>query len=194
MIDYFILFITTMLVNNFGLIQFLGICPIISLSNILEINITIGLTNTIIATLASIVIWLINNFILVPYNLIHLRNITYILILLFFVKFIKIIINAINPNLYKSIAVFLPLIITNCAIFNILLTSSVIPKKFFQSILYNFSSLLGISLLAILCSSMHQKLMIANVPKPFKGYPIIFINMGIMSMVFVGFINLIKYI
>jgi Na+-translocating ferredoxin:NAD+ oxidoreductase subunit A len=193
MVDYFILFISNVLINNFILVQFLGICPFIGASKRIETSIGISLATTCVITTAVILSWLVNYYVLLPFNLLYLRIMMYILIISVSVQFIEIIIKKISFYLYKLLGVFLPLITTNCVVLAIPLLNLKLNYSFIPSVVYGLSSSVGFSLVMILFSSMRERIISSDVPEIFKGSPIALVTAGLMSMSFMGFNGLIKF-
>ncbi len=193
MADYLLLFIGTILVNNFVLVKFLGLCPFMGVSKKLETAIGMGLATTFVMTLATISSWLINTFILVPLDLLYLRTMAFILIIAVVVQFTEMVVRKTSPALYRLLGIFLPLITTNCAVLGVALLSINLNHSFLQSALYGFSAALGFSLVMVLFASIRERLVVANVPAPFKGNAIALVTAGLMSLAFMGFSGLVKF-
>lgn len=193
MADYILLFIGTVLVNNFVLVKFLGLCPFMGVSKKLESAIGMGMATTFVMTLASICSWIINAFILVPLDLVYLRTMTFILVIAVVVQFTEMMVRKTSPALYRLLGIFLPLITTNCAVLGVALLSINMNQNFMQSALYGFSAALGFSLVMVLFAAIRERLLVANVPLPFKGNAIALITAGLMSLAFMGFSGLVKF-
>lgn len=193
MVDYFILFISNVLINNFILVQFLGICPFIGASKRIETAIGISLATTFVITTAVILSWLVNYYVLLPFNLLYLRIMMYILIISVSVQFIELIIKNISFYLYRLLGVFLPLITTNCVVLAIPLLNLKLNYSFIPSVVYGLSSSIGFSLVMILFSSMRERIVSSDIPIIFQGSPIALVTAGLMSMSFMGFNGLIKF-
>lgn len=193
MINYSIMFISNILINNFILVQFLGICPFIGASKRIESAIGISLATTFVITISVIFTWLVNYYILVPCNMIYLRIIMYMLIISVSVQVIEIIIKKLSFYFYRLLGIFLPLITTNCVVLAIPLLNLKLNNTFISAVIYGFSSSIGFSLVMILFSSMRERIFSADVPSPFKGSPIALVTAGLMSMSFMGFNGLIKF-
>lgn len=193
MTDYLLLFIGTVLVNNFVLVKFLGLCPFMGVSQKLESAIGMGFATTFVITLASIFAWLVNHLILLPLDLVYLRTLAYILVIAVTVQFTEMVVRKTSPALYRLLGIFLPLITTNCAVLAVPLLSVNLNHSFMQAAVYGFSASVGFSLVMVLFSAMRERLALANVPAPFKGSSIALITAGLMSLAFMGFSGLVKY-
>lgn len=192
MTDYLILFISTILVNNFVLVKFLGLCPFMGVSRKLETAIGMGLATTFVMTLACIFAWLIDNLVLIPLDLLYLRTLTFILVIAVVVQFTEMVVHKTSPLLYRLLGIFLPLITTNCAVLGVALLNINAGHNFLQSALYGFSAASGFSLVLVLFAAMRDRLAQADVPAPFKGSAIALITAGLMSLAFMGFSGLVK--
>jgi electron transport complex protein RnfA len=193
MTDYLLLFIGTVLVNNFVLVKFLGLCPFMGVSKKLETAIGMGLATTFVITLAAICAWLVNHLILVPLDLVYLRTLAYILVIAVVVQFTEMVVRKTSPSLYRLLGIFLPLITTNCAVLGVPLLSVNLNHTFLQAGLYGFSASIGFSLVMVLFAGMRERLVLANVPAPFKGNSIALITAGLMALAFMGFTGLVKF-
>lgn len=188
--DFFLVLLGTVLVNNFVLVQFLGLCPFMGVSNKLESAIGMGAATTFVMTLASVCTYLVDHWILSPLNLGYLRTIAFILVIAAVVQFVKMFMEKTSPLLYRVLGVFLPLITVNCAVLGVALLNTQKAHNFFESTLYGFGGALGFSLVLILFSAMRERLAAADVPLPFKGAAIGMITAGLMSLAFMGFAGL----
>jgi electron transport complex protein RnfA len=191
MADYSLLLIGAILVNNFVLVQFLGLCPFMGVSNKLETAIGMSSATTFVLTLASICSWLTYEWLLVPLGLEYLRTISFILVIAVVVQFTEMVVRKTSPMLYKVLGVFLPLITTNCAVLGVALLNINKDHSFMESALYGFGAALGFSLVLVLFAAMRERLAVADVPDPFKGAAIGMITAGLMSLAFMGFAGLV---
>ncbi len=191
MAELALILVSTVLVNNFVLVQFLGLCPFMGVSNKLETAIGMGAATTFVLTLASICSYLVHEFILVPLSLTYLKTIAFILVIAVVVQFAKLFIEKTSPLLYRVLGVFLPLITTNCAVLGVALENTKKQHDFIESTLFGFGAALGFSLVLILFSAMRERLSAADVPKPFQGAAIGMITAGLMSLAFMGFAGLV---
>nr|ELR5133051.1 electron transport complex subunit RsxA [Providencia rettgeri] len=193
MTDYLLLFIGTVLVNNFVLVKFLGLCPFMGVSTKLEPAIGMGLATTFVLTLASISSWLIDTLILVPLDLIYLRTLSFILAIAVVVQFTEMVVRKTSPTLYRLLGIFLPLITTNCAVLGVALLNINMSHTFMQSAVYGFGAAVGFSLVMVLFAAIRERLAVANVPAPFRSSSIGLITAGLMSLAFMGFSGLVKF-
>lgn len=191
MTEFALILLSSVLVNNFVLVQFLGLCPFMGVSNKLETAIGMGAATTFVLTLASICSYMVHNWILLPLELDYLRTISFILVIAAVVQFAKMFIEKTSPLLYRVLGVFLPLITTNCAVLGVALQNTNKAHNFLQSTFYGFGAAVGFSLVLILFSAMRERLNVADVPTPFKGAAIGMITAGLMSLAFMGFAGLV---
>lgn len=189
--DFLVILLGTVLVNNFVLAQFLGLCPFMGVSNKLESAIGMSAATTFVLTLASICSFLVYTWVLVPLGLGFLKTISFILVIAAVVQFAKMFIEKTSPLLYRVLGVFLPLITTNCAVLGVSLQNTNKAHTFSQSALYGFGAALGFSLVLVLFSAMRERLAVADVPAPFRGASIAMITAGLMSLAFMGFAGLV---
>ncbi|AFU98685.1 electron transport complex subunit RsxA [Simiduia agarivorans] len=191
MTEFAVILLSTILVNNFVLVQFLGLCPFMGVSNKVETAVGMGGATTFVLTLASIASYVVNTWVLAPLGLEYLRTIAFILVIAVVVQFAKMFIEKTSPLLYRVLGVFLPLITTNCAVLGVALQNTAHAHNFSQSALYGFGAALGFSLVLVLFSAMRERLAMADVPEPFKGAAIGMITAGLMSLAFMGFAGLV---
>jgi electron transport complex protein RnfA len=189
--DYSLLLIGAILVNNFVLVQFLGLCPFMGVSNKLESAIGMSSATTFVLTLASILSWLTYEWLLLPLGLEYLKTIAFILVIAVVVQFTEMVVRKSSPMLYKVLGVFLPLITTNCAVLGVALLNINKQHSFVESAMYGFGAALGFSLVLVLFAAMRERLAVADVPVPFKGAAIGMITAGLMSLAFMGFAGLV---
>nr|WP_317889713.1 electron transport complex subunit RsxA [Spongiibacter pelagi] len=191
MADYSILLISAILVNNFVLVQFLGLCPFMGVSGKLETAIGMSSATTFVLTLASICSWMTYEWLLLPLGLEYLRTISFILVIAVVVQFTEMVVRKTSPLLYKVLGVFLPLITTNCAVLGVALLNINKGHSFTQSALYGFGAALGFSLVLVLFAAMRERINVADVPVHFKGPAIGMVTAGLMSLAFMGFAGLV---
>ncbi|MDM8567399.1 electron transport complex subunit RsxA [Candidatus Halobeggiatoa sp. HSG11] len=192
MTEYLLIFVSTVLVNNFVLVKFLGLCPFMSVSSKLETAIGMGLATTFVLTLSSVTSYLVNEHLLIPLELEFLRTIAFILVIAVVVQFTEMVVHKTSPLLYQILGIFLPLITTNCAVLGVALLNVQEKHGFIESATYGFGAAIGFSLVMVLFAAMRERINQADVPLPFKGAPIALITAGIMSMAFMGFAGLVK--
>lgn len=193
MADYFLLFIGTVLVNNFVLVKFLGLCPFMGVSGKLETAVGMSIATTFVLTLASALSYIVNSFILEPLNIEYLQTLSFILVIAVMVQLTEMVIHKTSPILYRLLGIFLPLITTNCAVLGVALLNINEQHSFLESLIYGFGAAVGFSLVLILFAAMRERLVAADVPKPFKGASIAMITAGLMSLAFMGFSGLVKF-
>jgi len=191
LVEYSLLLLSTVLVNNFVLVQFLGLCPFMGVSNRLETAMGMGAATTFVLTLASVCSYLTFNYILLPLDLEYLRTISFILVIAVVVKFTEMVVRKTSPLLHKVLGVYLPLITTNCAVLGVALLNVNKQHNFTQSAVYGFGAAIGFTLVLVLFSAMRERLAVADVPQPFQGAAIGMITAGLMSLAFMGFAGLV---
>ena len=188
--EYFLILISTILVNNFVLVKFLGLCPFMGVSKKMDTAIGMGFATTFVLTLASITSYLINTYLLVPLELEYLRTIAFIVTIAAVVGFTELVVNKTSPVLHQSLGIFLPLITTNCAVLGVALLNVGASNSFLQSAVYGFGAAVGFSFVLILFAGIRERVESADVPEIFQGIPIALITAGLMSMAFMGFVGL----
>ena len=192
---YITILISTVFINNFILARFLGLCSFIGVSKNIAPAVSMGVAVTYVTTMASVITWLIYNFILAPYHLEYLRTISFILVIASFVQFTEIVIQKKAPALYKIFGIYLPLITVNCAVFGVavlntdvfFLHGKAVAQSFPKSVLQGFGAGVGYTLAMFLMSGIRERLEYADVPRALKDVPITFIIASLMSMAFLGF-------
>lgn len=190
MTDFMLVIIGTALVNNVVLVKFLGLCPFMGVSNKLETAISMGFATTFVLTLAAIASWLLETYVLQPFDLQYLRIISFILVIAAVVQFTEMFIKKLSPMLYQLLGIFLPLITTNCAVLGVALLSVQEKSGFMQSAIYGFGSAVGFTLVMVLFAGLRERLSLADVPRSFAGAPIGFVVASILSLAFMGFTGL----
>lgn len=192
MTEYLLIFVSTVLVNNFVLVKFLGLCPFMSVSTKLETAIGMGLATTFVLTLSSVSSYIVNEYILMPLGIEFLRTIVFILVIAVVVQFTEMFVHKTSPILYQILGIFLPLITTNCAVLGVALLNIQEKHGFIESAIYGFGAAVGFSLVLVLFAGLRERVVAADVPLSFKGAPIALITAGIMSIAFMGFSGLVK--
>jgi len=192
MSEYILILVSTILVNNFVLVKFLGLCPFMGVSRKLETATGMSLATTFVLTMSSICSYLANEYLLVPLGLEYLRTMTFILVIAFVVQFTEMVVHKTSPLLYQVLGIFLPLITTNCAVLGVALLNTQEQHGFIESALYGFGAAVGFSMVLILFSAMRERIAVADVPEAFKGNAIALITAGLMSLAFMGFAGLVK--
>ena len=192
MTEYALILISTIWVNNFVLVKFLGLCPFMGVSRKMETAMGMAMATTFVLTLSSICSYFVNEYILLPLHLEYLRTIMFILVIAVVVQFTEMVVHKTSPLLYNVLGIFLPLITTNCAVLGVALLNVQEKHGFLESAFYGFGASLGFSLVLILFSGMRERIAVADVPEAFQGNAIALITAGIMSLAFMGFMGLIK--
>jgi len=192
MTEYALILVSTVLVNNFVLVKFLGLCPFMSVSRKLETAVGMSLATTFVLTLSSVCSYLVNQYLLVPLGLEYLRTITFILVIAAVVQFTEMVVHKTSPLLYQVLGIFLPLITTNCAVLGVALLNTQQEHGFLQSAVYGFGAAVGFSLVLVLFAALRERIAVADVPVAFKGPAIALITAGLMSLAFMGFSGLVK--
>lgn len=192
MTDILLLLISTVLVNNFVLVKFLGLCPFMGVSSRVETATGMAAATTFVLTLASVASYLINHFILKPFGLDYLQVLSFILAIAVVVQFTELVIQKTSPILYRVLGIFLPLITTNCAVLGVALLNVNKDHNFVESIIYGFGAAAGFSLVLILFAAIRERIAVADVPQAFQGAAISLITAGLMSLAFMGFTGLVK--
>ncbi len=192
MTEYALILVSTILVNNFVLVKFLGLCPFMGVSRKLETATGMGLATTFVLTLSSVCSYLVNEYLLLPLGLEYLQTIAFILVIAVVVQFTEMVVHKTSPLLYQVLGIFLPLITTNCAVLGVALLNVQTEHDFIQSALYGFGAAIGFSLVLILFAAIRERVDVADVPVPFRGPSIALITAGLMSIAFMGFVGLVK--
>ena len=191
MADYLLLFVGTVLVNNFVLVKFLGLCPFMGVSKKLEAAMGMGLATTFVMTLASICAWLIDTWILIPLDLVYLRTLAFILVIAVVVQFTEMVVRKTSPALYRLLGIFLPLITTNCAVLGAAKTNISNGYSFIGSLVYGVAAGVGYTLAIVLFASIRERLdATSKCPKCFEGFPISLVAAALLAMSFMGFSGL----
>ncbi|MFZ0788092.1 MAG: electron transport complex subunit RsxA [Chromatiaceae bacterium] len=191
MTEYALILVSTVLVNNFVLVKFLGLCPFMGVSKKLETATGMGLATTFVLTLSAVCSWLVNEYLLVPLGIEYLRTIAFILVIAVVVQFTETVMHKTSPVLYQVLGIFLPLITTNCAVLGVALLNLQEKRGFLEATLYGFGAAVGFSLVLILFAAMRERVAVADVPQPFQGSAIALITAGLMSLAFMGFAGLV---
>ncbi len=190
--DYIVILIAAVFVNNIVLSQFLGICPFLGVSN--KVSTSIGMSGAVlfVMTIATLATYLLHQFILVPAGLDYLRTITFILVIAALVQMVEIILKKVSPPLYQALGVFLPLITTNCAVLGVaILALGLENGSLLKAVFFAVANSLGFALALIVFASIREHLELANIPKGMKGVPINLLVAGLLSLAFLGFTGLV---
>ncbi|MBK1703037.1 electron transport complex subunit RsxA [Halochromatium glycolicum] len=192
MTEYALILVSTVLVNNFVLVKFLGLCPFMGVSKKLETAIGMGFATTFVLTMAAVTTWVVNTYLLVPLGIEYLRTIAFILVIAVVVQFTETVMHKTSPVLYQVLGIFLPLITTNCAVLGVALLNLQEQRGFLDAALYGFGAAIGFSLVLVLFAAMRERVAVADVPEPFQGSAIAMVTAGLMSLAFMGFAGLVS--
>jgi Na+-translocating ferredoxin:NAD+ oxidoreductase subunit A len=191
--EYIVIIIGAVFVNNIVLAQFLGICPYLGVSA--KVSTSIGMSGAVmfVMTLATLVTFLIYNYVLVPFDITYLQTISYILVIASLVQMVELILKKVSPALYQALGIFLPLIVTNCAILGvtILAVRDDFGFNLLQSVVFAIGNALGFALTIVLFAGIREHLDLMDVPKGMRGAPAALVVAGILALAFMGFANLV---
>lgn len=190
--EYIIIVISAIFVNNIVLAQFLGICPFLGVSS--KVSTSVGMSGAVlfVLTLATIVTYLIYTYILVPLGITYLQTITYILIIASLVQMVEIVLKKVSPPLYQALGIFLPLITTNCAVLGVAILTIQKDYNLLQGVVFAISHAIGFALALILFAGIREHLDLMQMPKGMRGAPIALVVAGILALAFMGFSGLVK--
>ena len=185
--EYILIFISAIFVNNIILSQFLGICPFLGVSKKVDTALGMGAAVAFVLTLATIVTYLLQTYVLNPFGLQYLQTLSFILVIASLVQMVEIVLKKVSPALYQALGIFLPLITTNCAVLGVAIL--VIQKDFslIQSIVYAFSTAIGFALAMVGFAGLREQLSLVRVPKGMQGMAIVLVTAGLLSLAFMGF-------
>jgi len=190
--DYINIIILALFVNNVVLVQFLGLCPFLGVSNKISTAVSMGGAVTFVMVLANVVTYLIQHYILLPLDIEFMQTITFILVIASFVQIVEIVIKKISPVLYKALGIYLPLITTNCAVLGVAILAIQKNYNIIHNVVFAGATAVGFTLAIIIMAGIRQQLEITGVPKGMKGFPISLITAGLLSLAFMGFAGLAK--
>ncbi len=186
-----LILVSTILVNNFVLVKFLGLCPFMGVSRKLETAIGMGIATTFVLTLSASLSYLVNEYLLIPLGLEYLRTIAFILVIAAIVNFTEMFVHKTSPMLYQVLGIFLPLITTNCAVLGVALLNTREQHSFIESAAFGFGAAVGFSLVLVAFAAIRERVRAADVPEPFRGASIAMITAGLLSIAFMGFTGLV---
>lgn len=192
MTHYIIIFIAAVFVNNVVLSQFLGICPFLGVSKKVDTSIGMGAAVAFVLSIATVVTFLIQRFVLEPFGIVYMQTISFILVIAALVQMVEIILKKISPSLYQALGVFLPLITTNCCVLGVAIL--VIQKEFslLESVVYALSTAVGFMLAMVVFAGIREQLDRTWLPQAMRGIPIALISAGILAMAFMGFSGIVR--
>jgi len=185
--EYLLIFISAVFVNNIILSQFLGICPFLGVSKKVDTALGMGAAVAFVMTLATIVTYLVQVYVLNPFGLGYLQTLAFILVIAALVQMVEIILKKVSPPLYQALGIFLPLITTNCAVLGVAIL--VIQKEFslLESVVYAFSTAVGFAVALVIFAGIREQLALMKIPKGMQGMAIVLVTAGLLSLAFMGF-------
>jgi len=193
MTELIVILISTVLVNNFVLVRFLGLCPFLGVSRSLEAAAGMSLATAFVLTLSSAAAYLLQTWVLEPLDVEYLRTVAFILVIAASVQFTEIMVRRISPMLDQVLGIYIPLIATNCAVLGVALLNVQQSQGFVQSVFYGFGAAAGFALVLILFAAIRERLEAADIPAPFRGSAIALMTAGIMSLAFAGFSGMARF-
>ncbi|WP_413699030.1 electron transport complex subunit RsxA [Psychromonas sp. KJ10-10] len=189
MSEYLLLLLTTSLVNNVVLAQFLGLCPFMGVSNKVSSALGMGLATTFVLTFSCLAGWILEHYLLIPLELGFLRLLSFILVIAVLVQLTEMMVAFQSPELHRILGIFLPLITTNCAVLGVALLTIREELDFLQAILYGFGSATGFTLVIVIFAGLRERMALCRIPPAMEGAPISFITAGVLAMAFSGFVG-----
>lgn len=188
----FLIMLSSILVNNFIMSQFLGICPFLGVSKRVSTAVGMGIAVTFVIAMASLITYLVYYFVLEPLKMEYMQTLAFILVIAALVQFVEMVIKKSSPSLYQALGVYLPLITTNCAVLGVAIMNIEEKYDLLQSLVNGIGGALGFTLAIVLFAGIRERLELSDIPKPLQGFPIAMITAGLMSVAFLGFQGLIK--
>jgi len=190
--DYFVIIVSAIFVSNIVLTQFLGICPFLGVSTRISTSIGMGGAVLFVMTLATIVTWIFQYYVLEPMGLVFMQTIVFILVIAALVQMVEIILKKISPSLYQALGIFLPLITTNCAVLGVAILT--VQKHFdlLQGVVFAMATAVGYTMALVIFAGIREHLDIIEVPKGMRGIPIALVTAGILALAFMGFTGMVK--
>lgn len=189
--EYFVIIISAIFVNNIVLAQFLGICPFLGVSSKVSTSMGMGAAVTFVITIASIVVYILQYYVLVPLGIEYMQTIVFILVIAALVQMVEIILKKVSPALYSALGVFLPLITTNCAVLGVAILLVQKQMNLIESVVFGFATAIGFTLAIVLFAGIREKLEITALPAAMRGLPGAILVAGILAMAFMGFSGLV---
>ena len=185
--EYLLIFISAIFVNNIVLAQFLGICPFLGVSKKIDTSLGMSAAVAFVMVLATLVTWLVQVYVLNPFGLQYLQTIAFILVIASLVQMVEIVLKKVSPALYQALGIFLPLSTTNCAVLGVAILVLQKDYNLAQSIVYALSTAIGFGLALTVFAGMREQLELASVPKGMRGMAIVLVSAGLLSLAFMGF-------
>jgi electron transport complex protein RnfA len=189
--EYILIIISAIFVNNVVFAQFLGICPFLGVSNKVTTSTGMGAAVVFVITIASVVAYILQYYVLVPLEIEYMQTIVFILVIAALVQMVEIVLKKVSPALYQALGIFLPLITTNCAVLGVAILLVAKEYNLLQSVTFAFSTAVGFALALVIFAGIRERLDLEDVPRGLKGTPIALITAGILAMAFMGFSGLV---
>ena len=187
-----LILVSVVLVNNFVLARFLGICPFLGVSRQTETALGMGFAVVFVMTVASVVTWIIHTAFLEPFGIEYLRTIAFILVIASLVQLVEIVMQKVSPVLYQALGIYLPLITTNCAVLGVSILNIQKQHGFLETLFFGFGASIGFTVALVLFSGLRERIALADVPDAFRGTAIALITAGLLSLAFMGFSGLVR--
>jgi electron transport complex protein RnfA len=192
MAELLLILVGAVFVNNFVLARFLGICPFLGVSKKVETALGMGMAVTFVMTIAAVVTWFIQYFVLIPFGIEYLQTIAFILVIASLVQLVEMVVQKASPVLYQSLGIFLPLITTNCAVLGLAVLNIQKGYSFLESVIFALGAAVGFTLAMVLFAGLRERTDLCPVPKSFRGTGIALVTAGLLSLAFMGFAGLVK--
>ena len=189
--EYILIIISAIFVNNVVLAQFLGVCPFLGVSNKVSTSMGMGAAVVFVMTIASLMAYLVQYYVLVPLGIEYMQTIVFILVIAALVQMVEIVLKKVSPALYQALGIFLPLITTNCAVLGVAILLVQKEYNLMQSVTFAFATAIGFALALVIFAGIRERLELEDVPKALRGTPIALITAGILAMAFMGFSGLV---
>ena len=189
--EYIIIIISAIFVNNIVLAQFLGVCPFLGVSSKVETSIGMAGAVTFVMVIATIVTYLIQKYVLVAFGITFMQTITFILVIAALVQLVEIILKKVSPSLYQALGIFLPLITTNCAVLGVAILAVQKDYNLLESVVFSMSTAIGFGLALVTFAGIREHLDLVSIPKGMKGVPIALVVAGLLALAFMGFAGLV---
>jgi len=190
MTNLLLLAVSTVLVNNFVLSRFLGICPFLGVSKRIETAVGMGMAVIFVMTVSGVVTWCLQRFVLVPFDVVYLQTIVFILVIAAFVQLVEMVLQKVSPPLYQALGIYLPLISTNCAILGVAVLNVQKDYSFLPMLVFSAAGGVGFTLALVLFAGLRERIACADVPASLQGTAIALITAGLLSLAFMGFAGL----
>jgi electron transport complex protein RnfA len=190
--DYFVIIVSAIFVSNIVLTQFLGICPFLGVSTRISTSVGMGGAVLFVMTLATMVTWIFQYYVLEPMGLVFMQTIVFILVIAALVQMVEIILKKISPSLYQALGIFLPLITTNCAVLGVAILTVQKHFNLMEGVVFAMSTAVGYTMALVIFAGIREHLDLIEVPKGMRGVPIALVTAGILALAFMGFTGMVK--